>query len=100
MLCDATNGYPLALMDSIEITILRTGAASAVAAKYLARRDSKVVTICGCGTQGRIQLRAITRIRKPEVAYVFDIETARAERLANEMKTIGPRDAKNSVERV
>src|SRR4029077_12798818 len=37
ILCDATNGYPLAVMDSIEITILRTGAATAVAAKHLAR---------------------------------------------------------------
>src|SRR3954468_5612332 len=37
VLCDADNGSPLAIMDSIEITILRTGAASAVAAKYLAR---------------------------------------------------------------
>ncbi|HKP35692.1 MAG TPA: hypothetical protein VJT71_02450 [Pyrinomonadaceae bacterium] len=52
-LCDAESGYPLALMDSIEITILRTGAATAVAAKYLARPDSKSILICGCGNQGR-----------------------------------------------
>ncbi len=44
-LCDGDNGYPLALMDSIEISILRTGAATAVAAKYLARADAKVATI-------------------------------------------------------
>src|SRR5215467_13801325 len=54
-LCDAANGFPLAVMDSIEITILRTGAATAVAARHLARPDSKVVTICGCGNQGRVQ---------------------------------------------
>ena len=47
VLCDGENGYPLALMDSIEITIQRTGAATGVAAKYLARPDSKTVTICG-----------------------------------------------------
>jgi len=46
IVCDAENGYPLAVMDSIEITILRTGAATAVAAKYLARADSHVA---GCG---------------------------------------------------
>src|SRR5262249_41645956 len=62
ILADARNGYPLGVMDSIEITILRTGAATAVAAKYLARPESKVATICGCGTQGRIQLRALTKI--------------------------------------
>jgi ornithine cyclodeaminase/alanine dehydrogenase len=38
---DGENGYPLAVMDSIEITIQRTGAATAVAAKYLARRESR-----------------------------------------------------------
>jgi alanine dehydrogenase len=51
-LADAVNGAPLAVMDSVEITILRTGAATAIAAKHLARGDSRVVTICGCGHQG------------------------------------------------
>ena len=55
---DAENGVPLAILDSIDITIKRTAAASAVAAKYLARKDSSVATICGCGQQGRAQLRA------------------------------------------
>ncbi|HST21170.1 MAG TPA: ornithine cyclodeaminase family protein, partial [Blastocatellia bacterium] len=49
VVCDAENGYPLALMDSMEITIIRTGAATGLAAKYLARSDAKVATICGCG---------------------------------------------------
>ncbi|HUQ50374.1 MAG TPA: hypothetical protein VM056_06645, partial [Terriglobales bacterium] len=52
LLCDAVNGQPLALMDSIEITIQRTGAATAVAAKHLARKDSSTALICGCGLQG------------------------------------------------
>jgi alanine dehydrogenase len=85
-LCDAVNGYPLALMDSIEITSLRTGAASAVAAKHLARSNSRIVTILGCGTQGRVQLRALARVRKPEFVYVFDIDPKRAEHMAAEMK--------------
>lgn len=59
LLCDGTNGYPLALMDSKAITVKRTGAATAVAAKYLARPDSRVATICGCGTQGAIQLESL-----------------------------------------
>ena len=41
VLCDGENGYPLALIDSIEITIQRTGAATGVAAKHLARRDRR-----------------------------------------------------------
>jgi alanine dehydrogenase len=57
LLCDGENGYPLAIMDSTEITMKRTGAAAAVAAKYLARPESAIVTICGCGTQGRVELK-------------------------------------------
>jgi alanine dehydrogenase len=85
MLCDGDNGYPLALMDSIEITIHRTGAATAVAAKYLARDDAKVATICGCGNQGRIQLKALMKVRALERVYAFDLDHARAERFAGEL---------------
>ena len=85
MLCDGENGYPLALMDSIEITILRTGAATAVAAKYLACDNAKVATICGCGNQGRIQLRALMKVRAIERVYAFDLDHARAERFADEL---------------
>ncbi|HZS10007.1 MAG TPA: ornithine cyclodeaminase family protein [Blastocatellia bacterium] len=81
-LCDAENGYPLAVMDSIEITIIRTGAATAVAAKYLARASARVVTICGCGNQGRVSLAALAKVRPIEKAYAFDIDHARAERFA------------------
>ena len=85
MLCDRENGYPLALMDSIEITIKRTGAATAVAAKYLARPDSKVVTICGCGNQGRIQLEALTKVCPLDRVLVFDIDESRARKFADSL---------------
>jgi len=85
VLCDARNGYPLAVLDSIEITIRRTGASTAVAAKYLARADARIVTICGCGNQGRIQLAALARVRRLERAYAFDTDPARAESFAAEM---------------
>jgi len=85
VLCDATNGYPLAVMDSIEITILRTGAATAVAAKHLARPDSRVATICGCGNQGRIQLRALCTVLALEHVYAFDVDEAQAHRFAAEL---------------
>jgi alanine dehydrogenase len=85
VLCDAENGYPLALMDSIEITIRRTGAATAVAAKYLARADSKVVTVCGCGNQGRISLRALKQVLPIEKALAYDEDEAQARSLAREL---------------
>ncbi len=85
VLCDAENGYPLAIMDSIEITIQRTGAATAVAARYLARPDSKVATICGCGNQGRISLRSLARILPVEKVFAYDSDSAQAERFAREL---------------
>jgi ornithine cyclodeaminase/alanine dehydrogenase-like protein (mu-crystallin family) len=87
LLCDGENGFPLALLDSIEITIRRTGAATAVAAKYLARADARVVTICGCGNQGRIQLEALSRVRALEAAYAFDLDPERAAEFAGEMSS-------------
>jgi alanine dehydrogenase len=56
---EANNGAVLAILDSMEITTKRTAAASAVAAKYLARQNSRVATICGCGRQAAAQLRAL-----------------------------------------
>ena len=85
ILCDGERGTPLAIMDSIEITILRTGAATAVAARLLARPDSRVATLCGCGRQGRIQLHALTRVLPLQQAYVFDRDPAQARRLAAEL---------------
>jgi alanine dehydrogenase len=85
VLCDAENGYPLALMDSMEITILRTGAATGVAAKYLARSDARIATICGCGNQGRISLRALAKVRQLSRAYAWDIDHRRARRFADEV---------------
>jgi len=87
LLCDAEHGSPLAVMDSIEITILRTGAATAVAAKRLARADAKVATIFGCGNQGRIQLQALSRVLPLQQAFAFDLDGARAQRFSHELST-------------
>jgi alanine dehydrogenase len=86
VLCNAEQGSPLAVMDSRDITALRTGAATAVAAKYLARMDSRSVTICGCGTQGRVQLKALFRVRDLETVFAYDIDPERALRFAREVR--------------
>lgn len=84
LLCDATHGYPLALMDSKAITVKRTGAATAVAAKYLARPDSRVATICGCGTQGAIQLEALLKLFPLEKVYAHSRSAESMERFASD----------------
>jgi len=85
VLCDAENGYPLALMDSIEITIQRTGAATAVAAKYLARPESKTLTICGCGNQGRVSLRALHNLFPINQVFAFDLDNSQVETFVTEL---------------
>ncbi len=84
-LFDAVCGRPLALLDSIEITILRTAAATAVAARYLARADTTTVTICGCGMQGRIHLRALMHVLPIKHVFALDVDPARARQFAQEL---------------
>jgi len=85
-LADAGDGTPLAVLDSVHITVQRTGAATAVAAKYLARPDASVATICGAGRQARIQLAGLAAVRRLRLAYVWDRRPAAAEMLAREME--------------
>jgi alanine dehydrogenase len=82
---DAENGVPLAILDSIDITLKRTAAASAVAAKYLARKDSSVATICGCGQQGRAQLRAVLLVLPLTKIYAFDVNKRAAIKFSKEL---------------
>jgi len=85
VLSDAKDGRVLAVMDSIEITILRTGAATAVAAKYLARKDVRTALIFGCGAQGRVQARALRRVRDIEKIFAHDSNPDAAADFAEEI---------------
>jgi len=82
-LADAEDGRLLALMDSIEITARRTAAASAVAARHLARRDAETIAFVGCGTQARYHLAALLALEWPRLRTLrcFDINPGAAEKL-------------------
>jgi alanine dehydrogenase len=82
VLADASNGVPLAIIESGSVTALRTGAATGVAAKFLARRNARTATIVGCGVQGELQLEAIAAVLPLERAWVFDTDYERAETMA------------------
>src|SRR4051794_6420222 len=101
ILFDATNGQPLAIMDSMAITALRTAAASAVAAKYLAPAECEAALICGCGAQAPAQLRALLRVRAPRRVYAYDQDEAKAAAFAalanQEVKTEVTRDLRAAV---
>jgi len=73
ILNDPETGLPLAVMDCTWITAQRTGAASALAARYLARPDSEVLGILGCGVQGRTQLEALRTLFPIRRVYAYDI---------------------------
>lgn len=72
VLCDAETGRLIALMDATFLTGIRTAAASAVATKYLARKDAKVLGIVGTGVQGRFHVEAITAVRPIERIVVYN----------------------------
>jgi len=82
LLSDAENGAVLAIMDSISITALRTAAASAVAARHLARRRCDTALICGCGGQARAQLEALLCVRNPKRVLAYDADRERSARFA------------------
>ncbi len=85
ILNDPDNGIPIAVMDATWITAQRTGAATAVAAKYLARKESSTVGILACGVQGRSNLEALSCVFRIQKVKAFDIHREVAEKFANEM---------------
>ncbi|MFW9889597.1 MAG: ornithine cyclodeaminase family protein, partial [Candidatus Thorarchaeota archaeon] len=85
VLMDLKTSMPIALMDGTYITAYRTGAAGAVAADVLARKNSKKVGVVGTGTQGRMQIIALRELLKIEEIRAWDIVGEAAERYAKEM---------------
>src|SRR5262245_36242957 len=85
LLLDADDGTPLAFLDSMEITLKRTGAATAVASRHLARPDARTATICGCGEQGRIQLAALRHVLDIQRVFAWDKDADAAAGFARAM---------------
>lgn len=84
LLFAANDGALLAVLDSIEITLRRTAAASAVAADLLARASAQTLLICGCGVQGRAHAEAIAPLRAIKRAFAYDSNAAKARSFAEE----------------
>ena len=87
ILNDPETGLPVAIMDCTWITAKRTGAATALAAKYLARPESATVGIVACGVQGRSNLEALACLFKIKKVKAYDLYPDVAERYATEMST-------------
>ena len=89
ILLDGDVGRPLAIMDSIALTSLRTAAVAALAAEHLALADARTITIVGCGEQGEAQLRAMTAVRPLRAGFAVDVDSVKAiafsERMSSEL---------------
>jgi ornithine cyclodeaminase/alanine dehydrogenase-like protein (mu-crystallin family) len=85
ILNDPDTGLPISVMDCVWITAKRTGAATAIAAKYLARKDSSIVGVLGCGVQGRSNIEALNVIFPLEQVIAYDILHERSKQYAVEI---------------
>jgi len=87
VLNDVETGVPIAVMDCAWITAKRTGAATAVTARLLARPESRTVGVLGCGVQGRSNLEALKVTFNVRTVRAFDVDRATRESYAREMST-------------
>jgi ornithine cyclodeaminase/alanine dehydrogenase len=85
ILNDDVTGLPLSVMDCTWITAYRTGAATALSAKYLARPHAQTAGILACGVQGRTNLEALAALFPLRRAYIYDVDKQRQESYAAEM---------------
>lgn len=106
-LFDGRCGRLVALMDSSALTVLRTAAASGVAARHFARPNASSVTIIGCGVQAYAQVRAMASVRPIRRVVTIDAVPAAADRLATRIRAdlgidaaarIGPRGAPHETD--
>ncbi len=103
VLNDVETGLPLAVMDCTWITAMRTGAATALAAKYLARKNCRTLAILGCGVQARSNLEALSLLFPLEKVFVFDVAAAAMDTFACEaqrkfaLDVVKAQDARQAV---
>jgi ornithine cyclodeaminase/alanine dehydrogenase-like protein (mu-crystallin family) len=88
LLTDSATGIPLAIMDGTSVTSLRTGGHAAVGARYLARTDSAILAIVGCGQEGRTHLRLLDHLFDLEEIRVFDVADDRRSAFISEMEHV------------
>ena len=98
MLFDATDGRPLAVMDSMAITTLRTAASSAVAASFLARADARTATFVGCGVQARAHVAALSAVRELRKVFVFDRDKEKEAAFVDEMRALQSFEIQRAVD--
>lgn len=89
VLSDVGNGYPMLLTEMTILTALRTAATSAVAAKYLARPNSRTMAIIGNGAQSEFQARAFKSLLGIDRLRLFDIDASATRKCAQNLAGLG-----------
>lgn len=87
ILNDVETGLPLSVMDCVWITAKRTGAATALSARYLARPDSSIVGVLGCGVQGRSNVEALKVLFPLKEVRAYDLNAETVQDYAAEIST-------------
>jgi len=85
LLYEMATGDLLAMIEADYMGQLRTGAASGVATKYLARKEARVAAIIGTGGQARTQLEAVAAVRELESARAYGRDAVKREKFCKEM---------------
>ncbi|GAB6934048.1 ornithine cyclodeaminase family protein [Calditerricola satsumensis] len=86
LLTDGETGDPVALLDAAYLTMLRTGAASGIATKYMARHDARTCAVLGCGAQAIGQIQAVLEVRPIERILLYNRTRERAEALRETLR--------------
>jgi ornithine cyclodeaminase/alanine dehydrogenase len=87
ILNDPETGIPVSVMDCVWITAMRTGAATALSARYLARPESSVVGVLGCGVQGRTNIEALNVLFPLKQVQAYDVDAAALDRYVDEIES-------------
>ena len=85
ILNDPETGLPVSVMDCVWITAMRTGASSALSARYLARAESSVVGVLGCGVQGRTNVEALNVLFPLKQVMAYDVDSEAVGRYVDEI---------------
>ncbi len=89
MLADVATGYPQLVCDMTLLTAVRTAAMSAIAAKYLAHKDSRILGLIGTGAQSEFQVHAMRHVFPLTTVRYFDRDKAAMEKFARNMEGSG-----------
>ncbi len=89
ILNDPSTGFPLSIMDATHLTNMRTGAAGAVAVKYLAPKNAESVGFIGCGIQARFQFLAVKEVMDISLVRAYDVRSETAKNFASFVKSFG-----------